>query len=160
MITIYISKSDSNLNVDWDNMPENAKAHIISYGLRQKLNDAGSAATTKELGKDEAGKQALSMAENVLSALMAGNVTVRQASVSMTIEEREFNKIVKALYKKAIGKPDTDFDHEEGLKQLAQKLGKSVDTLTAAIQLKAEANAEVVRKVQALKAESDIDIEL
>ena len=160
MLTIYISKSDSTLSVDWDKMPENAQRHIIEYGLRQKLNDAGSAATTKELGKDEAGKQALSMAENVLSALMEGKVTVRSAASSMTLEERAFAKVVRAFYKKLIGKPADDFDVDNAVEQIAKKAEKSLEDTRAALELKAQAEAKVMAEIAKIKAESLIDIEL
>jgi hypothetical protein len=146
------------LEVNWDNMPEIAKQHIIEYGLKQKLNDAGSSATVKELGS-EAGAQALAMAENVLEALMQGKVTVRSAGVSMTLEQKEFNKLIKALYKKLVGKPSADFDIEEGLEELAKKLKKPVEVLKPALEAKAKANAEIARQVAVLRSDS-IDIEL
>lgn len=149
MITIYISKADKNLPVDWDKMPEHAKVHIIEYGLRQKLNDAGSSATAKELGKDEAGKQAFAMAEVVLDALMAGNTKVRQAASGMTLEERMYAKVLKAVYKKIFEKP---LEHDKGLEDLAKKLGKDEETLHQGILAKAKVEAETYLKIQALKS--------
>lgn len=158
MITIYISKADKTLPIDWDSMPENAQRHIIEYGLRQKLNDAGSSATTKELGEVQAGEQALAMAENVLSALMAGNVHVRRAASQMTLEERCFLKVLKALFKKAVGKPE-DKTKEELITGLANKFGKGEEAIILALEAKAKDMAEVERKVAALKQDlPSIDI--
>lgn len=157
MINIYISKADKSLPIDWDKMPENAQRHIIEYGLRQKLNDAGSSATTKELGKDEAGKQAFAMAEVVAAALMEGNVTIRQAASGLTLEERTFNKILKALYKKLFGRPCENEDTI--LADVAQKLGKPMDDIKAAIDKKVTIEVEIAKKIAALKAET-VDIEL
>lgn len=150
MFNIKVSKSDSVLKVDWDSMPENAKTHIIEYGLRQKLNDAGS---QFKKDSDNFAALALGAAENVLDALMKGNVHVRQAAASMTLEEREFRKILKALLKKA------GLDPEADISVLATKLGKDADIVTRAIEAKASSNAEVTRKVQALKAGS-VEIEI
>lgn len=156
MINIYISKSDSNLQVDWDNMPEASKAHIIQYGLRQKLNDAGSSATEKALGKDEAGKQALALAENVLEALMEGKVTVRQAAISQTLEEREYSKLVKSLAKRAKLKADTDETLPSLIARLANALKLDEAALIEKLLAKATANAETERKVRAIRAESPV----
>ena len=156
MITIYLSKSDSTLSVDWDNMPDNAKAHIIEYGLRQKLNDAGSAATVKELGQDEAAAQAKAMAENVLDALMQGKVTVRQAAQSLTSEQRAYNKILKSIFKKLF--KNAEFDADTALDLVAGELNKPTDEIKTKIEAKAVVEAETARKIAALKqATPDIE---
>lgn len=158
---VYISKADCTIDVNWDEMPENAKAFIIEYGLKQKLNDAGSSATVKDLGKDKAGEQAKAMAEVVLASLMEGKVTVRQAAVTLTQEEREFNKLVKSYYKKLIGKPGDDFDYEVALEEIAIKLDKTLEDTQAAIQAKAKKAVEVAKAVAALKADlPTVDIDL
>jgi hypothetical protein len=144
MLNVKIAKADKVLSIDWDAMPENAQRHIIEYGLRQKLNDAGSSATVKELG-EQAGPQALAMAEVVLEALMKGNVHVRQAAANLTLEERMFNKILKALVKKA------GLDEGSTIDALASKLGKPVESINKAIEAKAAKDAEVQRQINALK---------
>ena len=158
MINVYISKADKILPVDWDNMPEAAKAHIIEYGLRQKLNDAGSSAIKKDLGAEEAGNQAFAMAEVVLSALMEGKTKTRTARAGITLEEREFNKILKANYKKVFGETLEDMDG--ALEALADKLGVKPEILEAKIQEKATAQAEITRQIQAIKESSSIELTL
>lgn len=150
MINIYISKSDSILPVDWDSMPKAAQDHIIEYGLKQKLNDAGSSATVKELGPD-AGPQALAMAENVLSALMKGEVTVRKAASNLSTEDQFISKVTKAIYKSLFKK--TLEDGQDGLALISEKLGKPLEKVTKAIEEKAQAEYLVWKQIQALKSD-------
>lgn len=149
MINVYLSKSDCNLAVDWDAMPDNAKQHIIEYGLRQKLNDAGSSATVKELGKDEAAAQAKAMAENVLEALMAGRVTVRTATAKI---DRFMLQALKDIYKVAVGgsAKDADTMHEAIIKAK----GCSEATLEAAIAKRAGVLKAQWEAMQAIKAQA------
>lgn len=157
MINVYVSKSDSLLSVDWDKMPENAKAHIIEYGLKQKLNDAGSSATVKNLGPNEAAKQAKAAAENVLAALMRGDVTVRQAARQETLEEREFNKVFKSLCKANLGKDEDKWT----LEALAEKLEKPVEALEEAINDVAAKKAVIRRReIEAKREAAAIQIEI
>jgi hypothetical protein len=145
---VYISKSDTNLNVDWDAMPDNAKAYIINYGLRQKLNDAGASATVKELGSD-AGAQALAMAESVLEALMRGDISVRQAAKSQTLEEKVFTRVLRTLFKSQTGRvvsKEADTSNEALLGILAKTLGKPVDAITRAVQKRADAEILIERQ--------------
>lgn len=156
MIKIIVSKADQTLTVDWDAMPENARQHIIEYGLRQKLNDAGSQFTKKELG-EEAGKLALGAAENILSELMKGNVSVRQAAVALTLEEREEQKILHAMYKAAFGKNEDKWNVDE----LAKAKSTTAEKLLEAIAPVARKRAELKRQENLLKAEAkSISIEL
>jgi seryl-tRNA synthetase len=85
------------------------------------------------------------MAEVVLEALMKGNVHVRQAAANLTLEERMFNKILKALVKKA------GLDEGSTIDALASKLGKPVESINKAIEAKAAKDAEVQRQINALK---------
>lgn len=39
MFSIYISKADKSVEIDFDSMPEGIKLLVIDYGLTQKLND-------------------------------------------------------------------------------------------------------------------------
>ncbi len=148
MINIYISKNDSNLQVDWDAMPENAKAYIIQYGLRQKLNDAGSSATVKELG-EKAGEQALAMAQASLAALMSGDILTRQAAKSQTLEERIFTRVLRALFKSQVGRPvskEADQSDEALLAGIAKTLNKDVSIIQRAVQKRADAELAIEKQ--------------
>lgn len=158
MFNISIAKSGSILSVDWNAMPENAQRHIIEYGLKQKLNDAG-ASITKDEEPDEVKRleQKLSVAETVLSALMRGDVTVRQARSGETLEQRKFilelSRTFKKLFKRGID------ENENALALLAAKLGRTEQEIHAALEKKAALAAELHRKTLALKSENpEIDI--
>ena len=158
MINILISKAGKTLSVDWDNMPANAQRHIIEYGLKQKLNDAGSSATVKELGEVEAGNQAFAAAEIVVAALARGDVTVRQAAKAESLEEKEYKKLLKALLKKAFPQEleallATPSDAIEALAGLHKV---STEKMELALQAKAKANAEIERKKRELSASLSI----
>ena len=156
MITINISKADKPVSIDWDSLPKVSQQHIIEYGLRQKLNDAGSQFTTKELGEAEAGKRALEVAENVIAALKAGNISQRQSKGSATLEQRMFAKVLRDLWKQVTkGKltAEDDTSNEALLETLSAKTGKDVETLTAAIESKANALAELERQAAAMTIE-------
>lgn len=151
MIKIYISKADATLNIDWDAMPEVAKQHIIEYGLRQKLNDAGSSATKKELGAQAAGEQALAMAEVSLAALMNGQTKTRVARSAMPLEDKFFLKELKALYKKVF-KSTMEMETNLALDSIAKELGRDVSELEEALTKKALAEVEAHKKIQEIKA--------
>lgn len=146
---IYISKADAFLEVDFDAMPENAKAFIIEYGLKQKLNDKGASATVKDLGPVEAGKQAFAMAETSLEALMAGRISVRTAAQTISAEDRISLRVTRSLYKQFIGaKPEDDVSRETLVEVIAKKTEKEVSTIENAItkRVKAELEIEAAKK--------------
>lgn len=148
MTNILISKANQTLEVDWDAMPDNAKAFIIEYGLKQKLNDA-----TSSIKKDEENAAALALAasENVLEALMKGNITVRSGKSSMTLEERCLQKAIRTVFKKFVGenlKQLEDDSNEALLEKLTKKLGKDEATILAAC----EKHAAVLVKIEQDKA--------
>lgn len=148
---VYISKADQFIDVDWNAMPQNAKDFIIAYGLKQKLNDKGASATVKELGPKEAGEQALAMAETIVSALMEGKVTVREAKASMSAEERITVRVARSLYKKFLGKKPDDLVTSEGLiNAIALKLNKDVQDISIAIAKRVEAELLIESQKKAI----------
>ena len=150
---ILIAKADKTISVDFDAMPENAKRFLIEYGLRQKLNDAGSSATVKELGKEEAGNQAFAMAEASLAALMQGDVSVRRSASGKTLEERVFTRVLKAVFK-AITKQNiselSDDSDEALLEALVEATGKSLADVTAAIEKRVDAELAIEKQKAAI----------
>lgn len=158
-INIIISKADKPLVVKWDEMPEAAQRHIIEYGLRQKLNDAGS---QFKKGEENFAALAFGAAENVLAALMAGQVSVRQSRGTTTLEERFFTKHLRALYTTLkLGKVE-DQENEALLDAVALKTGKDVETISAVIQKQADASADAKRKadIEAASMLAEIEISL
>ena len=115
MYSIYISKADKVLSVDFDSLPEVSKRFIIEYGLKQKLNDAGSSATVKELGPNEAAKQAFALAEASLQALASGQISVRVAKPQESLEEREYKKLLRSMLKKAFPPSQEKIEVRKGL---------------------------------------------
>lgn len=79
---ILISKTGETLAVDFDAMPEHVKAHIIEYGLKQKLNDAHSQHTEKS---DPSGyvEKSRAAAAKCLENLMAGELRANRASSAL-----------------------------------------------------------------------------
>ena len=146
---VLISKAKKTIEVDFDAMPENAKAYIIAYGLKQKLNDAGASATKKSLGAEEAAEQSFAMAENILASLMEGDITVRAAAATQTLEERVFTRVLRALFKaqlkRAVAK-EADQSDEALLNALALSLKKDVDHVRNAIQKRADAEIAIERQ--------------
>lgn len=158
-ISIHIAKADKTLSVDWDNMPEAAQRHIIEYGLRQKLNDAGSSATVKELGKERAGADAFAMAEVSLQALMEGRLRVVSARSS---GDKALLKVLHALYKHVV-KADADKSAEidDLIEAISDKTGKPADAIRAAAQRKADEAQALAAQIAALKAAAPaIDLDL
>lgn len=155
MIIVNIAKASKSLSVDWDAMPDNAKQHLIEYGLRQKLNDAGSQFTTKALGEKDAGDKAFAAAQVTLEALMAGEMSVRSAKVMMTLEDKMFGQVLRAFFKTIFAKPaDKDADNDDLILALVTKTGKEYEAIEAAIQAKANAMAALERQ----KAELVIEL--
>lgn len=70
MKTIVIAKAGTEVQVDWDALPEASKAYVIQYGLTQCLNDAHASVKATEDGAQEKAK---ALMEVRLEALRAGN---------------------------------------------------------------------------------------
>ena len=161
MYSIYISKADKVLSVDFDSLPEVSKRFIIEYGLKQKLNDAGSSATVKELGPNEAAKQAFALAEASLQALASGQISVRIAKPQESLEEREYKKLLRSMLKKAFPQEQEALMESGGVEALAALHKVESPRMEAALRTKAKANAEIERKKRELSAlASTIDLDL
>lgn len=155
MFNILISKADKPLAVDWDAMPEVAKRHIIEYGLRQKLNDAGS---QFKKGEAHCAENAFNAAESVLSALMDGRVRV---VVAVDANDKALRKFALAL----AARVKAGFDKEDSLDDLllaiADKTDKEPDAIRAALQRKVDADNALKAEIAKLKAAAptvDLDI--
>ena len=161
MYSIYISKADKVLSVDFDSLPEVSKRFIIEYGLKQKLNDAGSSATVKDLGPNEAAKQAFALAEASLQALTSGQISVRVAKPQESLEEREYKKLLRSMLKKAFPQEQEALMESGGVEALAALHKVESPRMEAALRTKAKANAEIEQKKRELSAlASTIDLDL
>ena len=106
IMQVKIAKSDAHvLDVDFSALPEASKAYIIAYGVKQVLNDAGSAGKSPD--------EKLGMAQKKLDALLRGEVRAMRESVDeMTAEAR---KIAEGLIRNALraqGRKIADVDKE------------------------------------------------
>lgn len=146
MFNVLISKADKPLAVDWDAMPEVAKRHIIEYGLRQKLNDAGS-----QYKKGEAGcaANAYGAAEAVLAALMDGRVRV---VVAAGANDKALRKFALALAKHVKAGFEEDDSLDDLLQAIADKTDKPTDAIKAALQRKVDADNALKAEIAKLKA--------
>lgn len=148
MYIINIAKSGKSLSVDFNSLPEVSKQFIIEYGLRQKLNDAGSSATVKELGAIEAGNQAFALAEASLAALIAGDVSRGAGKAGMTLEERITQRVIRATFKAVCKRPvskEPSADNDSLLAAIGQVYGKPADVILKALQKKIDAEIELAR---------------
>lgn len=157
-INIHIAKAGKTLSIDWNAMPPVAQQFIIEYGLRQKLNDAGSSATIKELGEVEAANQAFALAEKSLAALMEGDISVRVGAKSLTLEERAEQNVIRDWFKKICKRPVSKEEHQDNrslLAAMATTTGKSADKLKLALAPKI---AEEINYLRAKNQAIDLDL--
>lgn len=147
-ILINISKAGKSLSIDWEALPEVAKAHIIEYGLRQKLNDAGS---QYKKGEEGTAANAFAAAETVLEALKKGLIRV---NTSMDVGEKALLAMAKVFMKKAGLAFGKDASLDDLLEALGEKLGREPDAIRASLQRKVEAEAQVKAQIAAIKAQS------
>lgn len=154
MFNINISKAKTALQVDWDNMPQNAKDYIIQYGLKQKLNDCYA---TVVIGADNPADVALSAASEMLANLMAGNITIRAAASVQSLEDKVRTRIIRANFKKYVGEKISTLakqDNESLIAAIAIKTGKPVDFITTkleervAVEVELEKNKPVLPEIQ------------
>lgn len=127
---IVIAKTHT-LNVDDGAMAPHVRDFVFEYGMRQLLNDAGSAAK----GADDK----LAFAQKKLDALMRGEVrTARTAVDEVTAEARRIaeRKIKDAL--RAQGRKIGDVDKE--------KMRDAVDRLAATDEVREAAEEAVAAK--------------
>lgn len=147
-IIINISKAGKSLSIDWEALPDVAKSHIIEYGLRQKLNDAGSQFKKGEEGTEA---NAFAAAETVLEALKKGLIRV---NTSIDAGEKALRKMAELFCKKAGIPVDKEDSLEDLLEALGEKLGREPDAIRASLEKKVEAEAAVKAQIAAIKAQS------
>lgn len=145
MFNINISKAKNTLAVDWDVMPQVAKDYIIQYGLKQKLNDCYA---TVVVGADNPAEVAFSAASEMLANLMAGNITVRTAAAVATLEDKVRARIIKANFKKYVGKSlskELNQDNASLIAAIATKTGKTIDFITSKLEERVVIEVELER---------------
>ena len=155
MINVLISKAEKPIAVDWDAMPDVAKQHIIEYGLRQKLNDAGS---QFKKGETDCAANALNAAEAVLSALMDGRVRV---VVAVGANDKALRKFAIALAKHVKAGFEENDSLDDLLQAIADKTDKEPVAIRAALQRKVDADNILKAEIAKLKAAApsvDLDI--
>ena len=145
MFTINISKAKNVLNVNWDDMPQNAKDYIIQYGLKQKLNDCYA---TVVIGADNPAEVAMSAASEMLANLMAGNITVRTAAAVTSLEDKVRARIIKANFKKYVGtsvSKELKQDNASLIAAIATKTGKTIEFISAKLEERVVIEVELER---------------
>lgn len=147
-IIINISKAEKSLTIDWETLPPVAQAHIIEYGLRQKLNDAGS---QFKKGEDGTAENAFAAAEAVLDALKKGLIRV---NTSISAGEKALLAMAKVFMKKAGLAFDKEASLDDLLEALGEKLGREPEAIKTSLQRKVDAEAEVKAQIAAIKAKS------
>lgn len=128
-VTLMIAKTNA-IVIDLDKFNEEVNKFVYLYGLKQLLNDAGSAAK----GADEK----LAMAQKKLDALYEGKVRSSgggsaKAAIDPVQAEAErlaWDAIKVAL--KASGRKASDVDDEAKAKAIEAYLGKNPETLKQA----------------------------
>jgi len=116
MTKITINKTQEVIDVKFSELPEVTQEFIVSYGLRQILNDCHSSVQKKDFEDNDEFIQAVTnKVESKLGALLSGDITTRKAGVRMptdplqamilTIARDEIKTAMKAkgLTIKAIG---------------------------------------------------------
>lgn len=82
---IAINKANEIVKVDFDSLPDNVKAHIIEYGIKQKLNDKHSQVKSDE--KDCAA-QVMTLVNGLIDDWKAGKVVATRTGSTNTPEEK------------------------------------------------------------------------
>lgn len=163
MFKVEIAKSGKILEINWDEMPDNAKNYIIAYGLKQKLNDASASITKDEVpDNDERLAQKVAMAENVLESLMAGDITTRQSAAGQTLEQREATKWLRAKYKELFKEKISEMEDSSNdflANRIAIKLGVEREVFERKLEELSIKLAEKARKIAALKSDTISDLE-
>lgn len=152
MITIHVNKAGESIQVDFEALPENVKAHIIEYGLKQKFNDVHSA--------EKDGKTAMGLVKNLLKRLMAGELT-KSRNAGSPVERELHSLLVQVARVKTTGKV-TDLramETEELVKAVANAIGKPAEKVEAHFTALAESNVakRAEEKAALSKGLADID---
>lgn len=140
---VLIGKTGQTVSVDFDSLPDNAKAYIVHYGFKQALNDAHSAFT---IGKgDCTAEMIMEIVGEKLQAIVSGELNVRSGGrIGDPVRAEaigEAEKIVKNAVRKA-GKKLADV---KNIRELAEKYLASHPELTEKAKKTVEArNAETV----------------
>lgn len=118
---INIAKLDSQVEVNFESLPETSKAYIVAYGLRQCLNDSIAA-------KDLVGKAASDKIESRLAALADGSIGVRAAA-----QPRDpLAAMALSIAKKLLAKKVTRKGNEEAFDAKALELAALPQVIAAA----------------------------
>lgn len=126
--------------VDETKFSDQVREYIFSYGLKQILNDAGSAAKTAE--------EKLAMAEKKLQAMYDGTIRTAGSRASVDPVKAEAERMAWEVLSKALrasGKKIKDVTDEAKADLVAKYLAKYPDTMEKAKEaLAAKANVPTV----------------
>lgn len=152
---IDINKINSNQEVDFDKLPDNAQRFIIEYGLRQILNDAHSQCIVKNYDDMEELKSDVESAIKAkLGALQSGEITTRRATHKPADPiEAEAIKIAREAVKAKLAANDMTLKSvgsENVNKLVDQYLDKYGDAT----------RKEAKKRVEAMNKADDIDLDL
>lgn len=146
--TISLKKAETNVFVDFANMPEVSKAHILEYGLRQILNDAMASAKDK----DEAESFAMKRLGNLMTGTLRASPNREADPVKAEAVRIATGKIKNApAFKRWLTDNDlkpADKDAVAKLRELAGEYAKRDDILDVA-----RANVAAIKDM-------DLDIDL
>lgn len=107
-MNININKTGQSVEVSFDELPQTSQDFIVTYGLRQILNDCHSSLVRAKFeGTDEQFAEAVMDAvEEKLGALLSGDITTRKAGARLPADPlmAEAVKIAREEVKKALAK--------------------------------------------------------
>lgn len=147
MLTITIAKANTQLEVDFEALPEASRAYIINYGLTQCLNDAAAS-----IPKDDAKVGELTMAKvgKKMDALVSGTVRVAGVRVGDPIKARAIELAidwtVRDAFKKARKPLDAKAMREEAIR-LVERNGAYLHRAQALIDVEAREAKEFAAQI-------------
>ncbi len=130
IFTIYIKKANKSLDIDFDSLPPHVQAHIIEYGLKQKVNDCHASEDNPDT--------AWALVQALASRLQEGDITKRAGGRSPS--EIELDNLLSATLKQ-IGRPTKeikDLGREERISLIAKFLSKDASLVEKHFIRKAE----------------------
>lgn len=162
MVQVPINKLSKTVEVDFDSLPDNAKEYVITYGLKQVLNDSHSAYRMAKPEEEAEGtvfdnveefqEAVQEVIDAKVEALMDGSVTIRTG-----VSRAPVDPVGKEAYRLAQGKVK-DMLKNAGYKLRDLPKGKLGDMTQEHL----DKNSEHYRKLaeRNLSAVQEIDINL
>lgn len=115
---IAISKAEATLAVDFATLSPAVQDYVITYGLKQMLNDCHSQVKASDKG---AGAIALALAEKKLASLIAGEIRTARAASGLAAWVNDLARVLKT----------TPMGKGKKVAELAQGIASAYDTSEA-----------------------------